>query len=346
MNSSRDNASILIRETATDWAARLAAADLSHGDKVAFAAWLRASPIHVREYLNVEALRFAVKLAIEDDTSDVSALLQDADTPSNVFHLEPSSRSTPLSASKQVSVFSQWSAARLAATVLLGFGATLMLIFSGAFAPNAYSTAVGELRKIQLPDGSTVELNTRSEIRVDFNAHRRDVRLVNGEAFFAVAKDSKRPFRVLSDSAQIRAIGTQFTVYRKTNQIIVTVVEGKVAAQNHHKRLELTAGYQGIIESRVPTPALAIRAARVNAERATSWRQHRLIFDNQPLSSVIAEFNRYNRQQLVVEDAELAAQGISGVFDPDKPQGLILFLSKKGGVKTRKVSDKGLVLTR
>jgi transmembrane sensor len=189
-------------------------------------------------------------------------------------------------------------------------------------------------------------MNTRTTLRIDFEADRRDIRLSEGEAFFSVAKDPRRPFRVLSDSAEIRALGTQFSVYRSPERLVVTVVEGKVAAGNAHQQLELAAGDQGVIEAHTPTRAILVKSARVDAQRATSWRHNRLIFDNEPLSAVVAEFNRYNQRQMVIEDAALAAEGISGVFDPDKPQGLILFLSRKGGVTATERSDGSIRLTR
>ena len=159
---------------------------------------------------------------------------------------------------------------------------------------------------------------------------------------------------MLSDTAQVRAIGTQFSVYRKPAGTVVTVLEGKVvvspAAESESAEdpdvgvIPLSAGQQAIVDSSLAKQTAKrttiTKATPVDAARAIAWRQNRLIFDNQPLSVVITEFNRYNRRQLVVEDPELAAQGISGVFDPDKPEGLILFLNKKGGVRATERADE------
>ncbi|MGH8211113.1 MAG: FecR family protein [Steroidobacteraceae bacterium] len=92
-----------------------------------------------------------------------------------------------------------------------------------------YTTAIGEQRSLELADGSTVELNSRSRIKVRYSEHERAVELLEGEALFHVAKDGARPFMVRSDGTRVRAVGTQFDVYKKRGETIVTVVEGRVA---------------------------------------------------------------------------------------------------------------------
>jgi transmembrane sensor len=337
MNTIQDKASMAIRETANEWAARLAAPDVTQAQKAGFTAWLRTSPVHVREYLDVEAVRLTVGAALHDDATDVRALL--GDTRSNVVELDTVPAAMAISRRRAPAYMNA------AALAVLAIGAVAGLQLSGDPDSKLYSTGVGEIRRVPLPDGSIVELNTRSEIRIDFAANRRDIHLAQGEAFFDVAKDPARPFRVLSDAAQIRAIGTRFSVHRKTGHTVVTVVEGRVAASKDNETLELAAGHRAVIDVATATkPALPAQPELVDASRLTAWRQHRLIFDNQPLSEVVAEFNRYNRQQLVIEDAALGAQGISGVFDPDKPQGLVLFLDRKGGVRAVEGDGNTLLL--
>ena len=92
-----------------------------------------------------------------------------------------------------------------------------------------YSTALGEQRSIQFEDGSTVELNSRSKIRVKYSKQERDVELIEGQALFHVAHDVSRPFIVAVGATRVRAVGTQFDVYKKSNGTVVTVVEGRVA---------------------------------------------------------------------------------------------------------------------
>ena len=92
-----------------------------------------------------------------------------------------------------------------------------------------YSTDIGERRSITLADGSTVDLNARSQLRVEFSKTERRVELLDGQALFQVTKDMQRPFIVHSGDAMVRAVGTQFDVYRKTHGTTITVLEGRVA---------------------------------------------------------------------------------------------------------------------
>src|SRR5262249_53251968 len=94
-----------------------------------------------------------------------------------------------------------------------------------------YSTDIGEQRTIALKDGSRVELNARSKIKVLYSKERRSIELIEGQALFSVAKDPTRPFVVSSGNARVRAVGTQFDLYRKPVGTVVTVVEGRVAVR-------------------------------------------------------------------------------------------------------------------
>jgi transmembrane sensor len=111
------------------------------------------------------------------------------------------------------------------AIAMLGASAVYWLEFQRG----VYSTDIGEQRSIRLDDGSTVELNARSKIRVALQEHQRDVELIDGQALFRVAKDHSRPFIVHTGDTNVLAVGTQFDVYKHHDGTTVTVVEGRVA---------------------------------------------------------------------------------------------------------------------
>jgi transmembrane sensor len=116
----------------------------------------------------------------------------------------------------------------LAASVVVAmFGGTALYWFE--YQRGVYATDIGEQRSIRLDDGSTVELNARSKIRVALHEHERDVVLIEGQALFQVAKDHARPFVVHSGDTSVLAVGTEFDVYRHHSGTTVTVVEGRVA---------------------------------------------------------------------------------------------------------------------
>src|SRR5690606_33902749 len=95
--------------------------------------------------------------------------------------------------------------------------------------PLVHETRVGERRALTLADGSEVILNTDTLIEVAFDAGARDLSLHRGEAYFSVASDAARPFRVHAGGAIVEAVGTAFTVQRTLNEELeVTVTEGEV----------------------------------------------------------------------------------------------------------------------
>jgi len=230
---------------------------------------------------------------------------------------------------------------------------------------NTYRTAIGEQRSLTLSDGSIVELNARSKIRVVYGPAERDVELLSGQALFRVARDSTRPFIVTTDNARVRAVGTQFDVYRKPIGTTVTVLEGRVSvlpengagnpstnpktrsahpASRVHPRPDTTAGTAAILadnsddvllsagEQATVTGTSAERNASPNVTAATAWTRHQLVFDGTPLRDVIEEFSRYSPHRLVIDSPELADLKISGQYISADPQSLLRFLSLQTGV--------------
>lgn len=112
-----------------------------------------------------------------------------------------------------------------------------------------YSTAIGEQRSIRLDDGSTLDLNSQSAVRVRFSEHERTIELVHGQALFRVAKDQSRPFVVATDNTHVRAVGTEFDVYRKSSGTVVTVLEGRVAVLSDVRPVTGAEQSEGHIQS-------------------------------------------------------------------------------------------------
>jgi transmembrane sensor len=219
----------------------------------------------------------------------------------------------------------------MAASVLVVAAALLiwMQMFRGV-----YEAGIGEQRVIALEDGSQIDLNARSRLRVRFTDGERSVDLISGQALFRVAKDKTRPFVVRSGDTSVRAVGTQFDVYRKPAGTIVTVVEGSVAvAPTKAPALVgnvavLTAGQQIVVtSSTLPEPRFADIAI------ATAWTQQRLAFSRAPLAEVVEEFNRYNKRQLFIKDETLEDFRISGNFPSADPAPLLGFLRVQPGIR-------------
>ncbi|XUU60575.1 FecR family protein [Erythrobacter sp. HA6-11] len=180
---------------------------------------------------------------------------------------------------------------------------------------SSYSTRIGEMAEFDLPDGSSIALNTGSQVDVRFSAGRRMLALVKGEAVFSVAKDRERPFIVQAGSSRVVALGTVFAVRRAGDEADVTLIEGRVRVDKINesgadlKSAELSAGERLTVSS-----GQGFAISKTPLASAASWRNGRLVFDNTPLSEVLGEFNRYSIEQHVLRDPELADFLVSGTF--------------------------------
>lgn len=321
-----------ILEEACEWFIEYNEAELDAAARESFNQWLRRSPEHVRAYLEIASTWENSSGLTGPHHVDVTSLVAAAMAESNIVALNPQAPGrdtdhTPpsvASGKRPWRLFATTAAIGVAASTLFAIGTTLMSQH------NTYTTATGEQRSIVLADGSTVELDTHSRLRVRFSHAERLVELIDGQALFQVKKAAARPFTVLSNGARVRAVGTQFDVYRKEITTTVTVVEGRVAitlmpstttASDADPPLLLSAGEQSIV-----TPNLKPRAVHTDVAVAIAWTQRKLIFDETPLSEAVAEFNRYNSRQIIIEDPSLAGYHIRGNFEAGDPNRLLQFL--------------------
>lgn len=205
-----------------------------------------------------------------------------------------------------------------------------------------------------LPDGSVVELNGTAEIDVAFEAGLRRVVLRRGEAHFQVAKDAARPFVVVADGVEVRAVGTAFAVDLSVRGVEVLVTEGVVALR---PGAEAEAGARGgEVITRVPPAPVLLNAGRRATVARTSvggaaqvedvspatlqqrlgWRVPRLEFAETPLREVVALFNDHaalhGGPRLVLTDPKLGEQRLSGVLRADSVELLLRLLEGDFGL--------------
>ena len=322
---SRDgDASPAALAAASRWFARLNAPPVSVQDLRAFEAWRRL-PEHDRAYRKVEAL-WARGEALRDDP-ELSAALTEA-------LRRPSARRAPARARVV------WAAAACAGVllvVLAAWGA------AGGLAGVTYQTAVGDSRLVHLADGSRVRLDTDSRILTRLTGRERDVRLLQGQAFFDVAHDPARPFLVSAGPTTVRAVGTRFDVRGTGAAQQVVLVQGKVT-------VSVKTGGAASVWTLAPgqqftrSAASAGRVDAIDPGPATSWTQNRLVFHSLPLQAALAEVNRYTPHKLVLAAPEAATTPVSGVFDTGDPAGFAAAAADLCGLSVVSRADGGLEL--
>jgi transmembrane sensor len=343
-----------IYEEACEWFIECRAGDLDNAARAEFDRWLRKSPEHQSAYLEIAAIWNAGPDLDPSNRWDLEKLIAQAtDDPANIVALERTRSNTVESvASRRVPLSAALTGRRLvaiAASIVLTTAALATYFLASG---GVYATALGEQRSLALSDGSTVELNSLSKIRIRYGEHERAVDLLRGEALFHVAKDTSRPFIVHSGQTAVRAVGTQFDVYRKADGTIVTVVEGRVAILGEGEgdeglarsnegqpspmkhegeqdlRIFLTAGEQIIVSTKT-----ALKTLHPNLAGATAWTQRQLVFESASLADVAEEFNRYNERKLVIDPSALDALHISGVFSSTDPASLSRFLQDRPSMR-------------
>ncbi len=207
-----------------------------------------------------------------------------------------------------------------------------------------------------LADGSTVELNRGAVVSVAFTAGERRVALVRGEALFTVTKNPLRPFIVRAGGVDVRAVGTAFNVRLDAATVEVLVTEGRVqvkppppvgaAAAPAVEAPVVTAGQRATVSRDSATQPRIVAVTPEESARLLAWQPQLLDFSSVPLERAIVEFNRRNRVQFVIADAELAAMPIVASIRSDNVERFARFLADTPGVLVERRSADEIVLRR
>jgi transmembrane sensor len=339
---------------ASAWFIEFRADDVKGEARERFIEWLRRSPEHIQAYLEVSGAWAELPTSDPEGKIDLAALLARS-------HREPDIVTLSIENARQSPLPTQTPSRRSAHPRLLAIAASVLLasvlgVLAVGYFAGLYGTGIGEQLTIQLADGSTVELNARSKIRVSLERHERRVALLEGQALFHVAKDARRPFVVRAGETQVRAVGTEFDVYRKATGTVVTVVEGlvsvsapeiasgetaQVSPDRAGMRSDPSAGAGAAMPAvfvsagqQLTVSAQAVATPKpADAAAATAWVQKRLMFEETPLSEVADEFNRYNTRPLVIEDPQVAQLKISGIYSSTDPASLLNFLRSQASIQ-------------
>ncbi len=328
-------ANLTPQDQAIDWLVKLRDANVDDSELDAFAEWLGQAPEHADAFAEAEQLfGDMVSAAGELAPPDVPAPME--------AQVVPIRRPAPKSAKPR------WlaPAVGIAAAWLLAVGLVMPKqahLFSDYFSD--YRTQTGELREIQLSDGSRLLMNTDSAVSVDFSADSRRIELHHGQVRFTVAKDAQRPFEVVADHLSVRALGTVFEVYQRDDaETRVMVQEHAVAAtlDGPDSRVEIAEGQQLNYKPGHPLP----QPEAVKLDQATAWQQHRLLINDRPLPELIAELERYRLGRIFLADPELNRLRVSGVFSMDNPESALATLRQVLALKQTRLGPWWVVLHR
>lgn len=280
-----------VAEQAMTWFVRLRAESVSPAERMQFQTWYQADPHHRQSY--------AETAAFWDDADFIDAL--------DTATLSPQAQRLVSPARPRTFRFPAPLLA-LAASIAL-----VAIIYRPALScwQADYCTGVGEIKTVQLADGSQVSLNSASAISVDFYNELRHVRLEHGEAFFDVQRDTRHPFLVDAHYSNTRVLGTRFVIREDNLSDSVTVVSGVVEVSRDRQNPAILKANDSITVDAEHSGEIQQVAVMV----AMAWLKGGVTFDNAPLSKAIAEISRYRRGSVLIKNAALKNLKVSGRFD-------------------------------
>lgn len=197
-----------------------------------------------------------------------------------------------------------------------------------------FYTGTGQTREVILADGSSVTLGPESELSVAAD-NPRHVTLLRGQAFFDVAHDPQRPFVATAGHLDVRVLGTAFEMELQGQRAQVSLARGQVLAENAEKALsERLAPGQTL---RLDWPSGHIERTTLAPQQIGAWRQGSLFVENQPVSAIVEQLQRYTPGWIVVADPALKQRRLTGVFDLRDPDRAMLALAQSLNTPQRKV---------
>jgi transmembrane sensor len=312
---------------------RVTSETCTDADRQGLEAWLAAAPRNEVAYARVsgaaeEAQRLKALRNAEGIDPDLLA------EPDRLAWSAPPRASPPRSRALPT----RRMAAGLGLALLAGGGAFL---FTGR-GSKAYATDVGQRLSVPLEDGSRLELNTDTRLKVAYSRRRRHVHLVRGEALFHVQADRGRPFVVAADHQEVLSPEAAFFTMRRADATLkVLVLEGQVRFHGHagpDGRLVDVDLPTGATSSFGPDGAIVRPASPEERTRELAWRNGAISLSGESLAQAIAEFNRYNLKKIVLGDPVLAALELGGYFEANDPEGFAQAVAQTFALR---VSDRG-----
>jgi len=346
---SHNNIEVIAQEAA-QWMVDLESMDNNEALNKEFIHWLQSSPIHIQEFLYLSYTFDAIKNNQKMET--IENIIDFYKNKNNIIPLSINKIKDGKNSGKKASVKYRYmnKLTGFAAMLMLGLFVIYQLSDIGENFSESYLTTTGEQISIKLADGTVIELNTETEIKVEFSRSLRQVVLLNGEAIFNVAKNPNRPFRVISGIVVVEVVGTKFNIYKNKAGTTVTVVEGLVNVKTNDENQITSSGTVTGTDKplkrgeqiTVNSSGLIDHVAVANITNVTAWTERKLIFKNDLLESVVNEINRYSKKKILIKGEQLKLKKINGTFNANNPKVLLEFLSKAGGIE---VTDNNLTNT-
>jgi len=331
-----------IEQQAAEWIMRFEDGDATAADKAAYTAWYQSNERHQQAMKELSSLWGEMDIlgelnAYAEEAAPLVLAEGDAKTGEVYRPLLKDRFSLPVG---------------IAASVLVCMLGLYYAFVGSVMHQGDYRTAIGEQRSHTLPDGSTIILNTGTQLTVNFNRQQRQVQLEQGEAFFAVASDTGRPFSVQTPKGIVTVLGTEFSVRLRPQAVDIVVAEGKVVVAASQQQApspalvgqanaELVAGDSLAFDQAVQE---LVSVAPDELERKLSWRSGLLAFSGEPLAQVVEDISRYTDIGIQVRGQQLAGLPIAGYIKVGEVEAMLTALNVMSGIEYTRLDEQTVEL--
>lgn len=228
---------------------------------------------------------------------------------------------------------------------IAGLAATSYLTGTKTQRPADFSTARGEIRRIELVDGSIATLGPDSALAYAYTDQRREIELLAGMAYFEVQSDPYRPLSVASDAFSVTALGTRFDISNDRGVLNVAVDRGLVEIRGSD--IGLAYGKQ-VAEGnwlRYDPAGPYLTERKRDIEQIAAWRDNILVAEEETVAVLVAKINRWYSGRILMADPFVGSQKVSGLFDVSNPQRALEAVVYPAGARVRYLSSELALIT-
>ncbi len=326
---------------ASGWMIRLQDAPDDAELRRRFSDWL-ADPVNAAAWKETERMSRAVAGAAPRHVESWGPFLSQvrAETKTRAIPGRAASRQAPAGRTNRRRVL------RLAG--LAAAASVLAIMVAPELAPRLgadHATATAETRTVRLADDSVVTVAPDSAIAVSYTKGERRVNLLAGEIYLDVTPDAGRPFRVATDSLLVTVLGTGFNVSQSDAGAEVGVAHGSVRVDRDEYAGPAAEALEAGEFVRVSRSGRVQRGLQP-AVQIGAWRQNQLIAQDQPFAEMLDRLRRYHAGAIVLTDASLADQPVTGVYDLGNPVGALRAIARSQNAMVREITPWLLIVSR
>lgn len=256
----------------------------------------------------------------------------------------------PPSPATPQSIAAYWRGAPPARRLLATAALAVVACLATAVAPTAYlrlsadvATMTAEVRTVDLDDGSRVRLAPRSALDIAFTKDERQVRLIQGAAFFEVAPNARRPFRVVAGNVIATVLGTAFEVDTRDGSAAVTVRHGHVRVDDPTATPPLSANL--LAGERVSVRSHRLDRGTTRPDDIGDWIDGQYVARDRPIGEIVDRLRDYYDGAIVVQDSAFASRLVSGVYELGDPETTLRNLASAHDAVVRRISPWLLLVT-